>query len=231
MPGRKVAKRNFRRRGRMSRMRKRRTARISKVVIRSPQTPFPDRYMCKMRWSDTTYLRNNAGNQGVSWRIRTSAYDPDPVWTTGAIPGFTELAAIYGSYRVAGVHYDLELCNNEATPCQVAIVPTNFDLGANYLSASLADYPYAKTRVLSRVTGDDKCRIRGYMSSYKLVGDAQTKYDTQWTSSTNANPTFNIWFNIQCILLNSASSLVTGISQKAVYTFYVEFFDRKNLAV
>lgn len=192
----------------------------------------PDCLRVKLTYFDTATLRNNVGAGRMSWRIRTSAYDPDPLLLTGALPGFAELAAMYNAYLVTGVAWNINLVNAETFPVSVVVVPTSLDIGSNYVANDVSDYRYASpARVLGGTGAMNRARIKGYISQKKLFGSKQTTYDSNWYSGTNTNPGLLQYVNVQAASMGpSVFTNNNGIQQNAIWTFYVMFIQPKNLA-
>lgn len=201
----------------------------SKIVLKGPST-LPDTVMVKLRFFDTTPTRTNNTGLGLSWRMRSSVYDPDPLVGTGGLPGFNEWATFFGTYRVLAVAWKCSLTNMEAFPLIWSQAPTRIDLGANYTTNYLADLPYAKSRILSpKGAGGDRATLSGYISGVKIFGNKSYLYDPNTLSAVTSNPTSMFYINNQCVTGNGSSLTTAGVAQDSVYTFYVQFFNRNNV--
>lgn len=199
------------------------------MVLRQP-TALPDTIYVKLRYFDTTPTRTNNTGFGLSWRMRTSVYDPDPLIATGGIPGYNEWASFYQTYRVLAVSWKTSICNNESFPIIWNQVPTRSDLGANYVTNYMSDLPYAKSKMLSaKGAGGDRQTLKGYMSGQKIFGSKSYLYDPNTLSNVSSNPTSMFFINNQCISANATGFTTAGVSQDTVYTFYVQFFNRSNI--
>jgi hypothetical protein len=183
-----------------------------------------------MLWLDETYYRTNNGSSYANWRIRTNGlYDPDPALATGGIPGFVELGAIYSYYRVHSWEYDWEVANQEAFPLAVITVPLPADPGANASNfQQLSMVPYAKKTLLSAKGGQDRARLRGKMSTEKLVGSEYARYITDYAGTNAAIPSTLVY---QAFGVASTNTLTTaaGIYSSLRITFHVEWYKRVTL--
>ncbi len=169
---------------------------------------------------------NNAGSTYTSYRLRINgAYDPDPALGSGALPGFTEWAAIYRNYRVIKYEIEAEVSNLEAFPITVVASPSQADLGLNYSNLfNLMANPGAVSRQLSAKGGIDRDR-------FKITLDLGTYYGNtiQWFgndsfgATTSANPTTLFYMNVGCV---ASSNLVSGFTSRTIHRYRLLFSGR-----
>jgi hypothetical protein len=173
--------------------------------------------------------RNNAGIGFLSWRYRiNSAYDPDPLVLSGAIPGFTEWAAFYQSYRVLKIDYDITVANKEAFPIEVVVAPSNTDLGANYLNTyALSSYPGNKSTLIGPTTGIDHVNLKGSIDPGRLFGQVNSYLgNDNYASGTGSNPLALLYINIGAL---APAAFVNGVYSRVILKYTISFFTLRTL--
>jgi len=235
---RKRNKRNNRRR-----RPKRRTYRVKKgpqfpsspttFISKAPGFYMPDCYQVELIFNDSTLSRNNATHLSASWRYRSSAYDPDPAFSTGAIPGFAEFANFYANYRVLSMQVNAQIINLESFPITFGCWPTTGDPGTNVTYTTLIDYfvnPKSKSSLVdTAISGHSFCKIARRYSLSEVTGSDMYKYDDNYFSSTGGNPTYFLYIGIGFYSANGSSNLVNGAVTRIQVRYNVLFFGRKNL--
>jgi hypothetical protein len=203
------------------------------VIMREPGRFMPDRLQCKLRFMDTTVKRSSAALSPVmNWTYRSSAYDPDPAFLTGAIPGFTELAALYREYRVNSITGKIGICNQNAESCILCVWPSNGLNSANTLLASdVLEYvanPRGQMKILGNNTGTSTNEVNSTASGMQLVGPI-FKTDLNYSSPTNANPALNYYLNIGIVNTQGNFAFPVGTAIQLVYD--IEFFKITQLEI
>jgi len=192
----------------------------------------PDRLVTNLEFIDTTsVLINQAGSLIASRRYRpTSVYDVDPALGSTTVIGFSELAALYGSYRTLKSNIVVEISNLEAFPLIGVVWPSNSDLGANYgqLQAVLAS-PYSVHGNMSSKGGIDRISLRQNLSTVKFVGSQTAITDDNYRSAVNTIPTSNWYWNIGVWSL-TGTNLVSGSAALIRIMMQVEFSQRNPLS-
>nr|WAE43146.1 MAG: capsid protein [Cressdnaviricota sp.] len=254
MPRKRTRKpsRSRRRTRRTTRGFRRRKSRITTMVMKKPGDYMPERFMCKLRyWDNTTGLSNTSTPYFANYTYKmNSAYDPDPAVGSGAIPGFTELAAFYTTYRVVGFAYKVTF-NNASEQSTWPYAPYTIYCGAynTYNTSSvtppsavsvnnssvynLCTNPYFKKKMLGvQYSGKDTQTISGFVSFKKLLGLKSYDYDPFFEGNTNGEPNNKIWFVIGAVY-NGTQTLSASnelyIPLDFTFTYYIEFYQRKNL--
>jgi len=246
--------RSRRRTRRTTRGFRRRKERITTLKMNKPGDYMPERFMCKLRYYDTyTSLYNTGNPQYASYAYKmNSAYDPDPGVLSGALPGFTELAAFYTGYRVVGFGYKITF-NNASTQAILPYLPYTVFCGPyNVYNSSSTTPPSAiainssnlstfinsvniKKKMLGvQYSGKDTQTISGFVGLRKLLGLKQYDYDPNFASLTTAEPTNRMWFFVAAyyngVTPPSASNTLI-INLDLTFTYYIEFYQRKTLNV
>lgn len=169
---------------------------------------------------------NNAGLTYASVRFRpTSAYDVDPSLGGTSMPGFNELAGLYGKYRVLRWRTEVTAVNLELDNAMNFIVfHSNFDLGNNYSQVqSQFGNSFSKYKFLSPKGGADRATIRTpWMSARSLVGTDSVYFDDDYSANVNASPINNSYVNIGIWTGNSVN-LALGVNVQIVITAEIRF--------
>lgn len=205
--------------------------RMNRGIVSIPR-PFyaPQSLLVTLAYLDATAPnRNNAGIGFLSWRYRiNSAYDPDPLVLSGAIPGFTEWAAFYQSYRVMKLDYDITICNKETFALDVVVASSNADLGANYINTyALFSYPGNTNNVCGTTTGNDHVRLTGSIDPGKVFGQVNSYLGNDgFASATNTNPLNLLYINIGALC---PAAFVNGVFTKVMLFYTISFFTVKTI--
>jgi hypothetical protein len=200
---------------------------ISSGSFHSIRDVADDTLRVRLKYFDPTMTRNNAGLTYLSWRYRmNSVYDPDPSVASGAISGFNEWAAIYSTYRVLSIRYQVRIANNETFPLQIAVAPTLTDIGINSpLSIDLSEIKYAKYTMMAAKGGLDSIYLEGIIRMDKLFG-ASYLYDPTFNSAVTTNPATILYLNVGS---TAPSPLINGVTPSVRISYDVLFYRRQNI--
>jgi hypothetical protein len=171
---------------------------------------------------------NNAGSSFASCRFRpSSAFDVDPVLGGTSMPGFNELAGIYGRYRMLRFKMDLIAINNEDFPVNVNVFVSNFDLGVNYSQTqSQFGNSFERHKFLSPKGGMDRATIHTpYWRVTDIVGTEAPLISDSFSATISTSPVNNTYVNIGLWTGNDAIVLTNGVSIQAVITAEYRFFE------
>lgn len=191
----------------------------------------PDGLRVRLIFQDPTGSRTTTGTANAcNWRYRSSAYDPDPLVLTGAIPGFAELANLYYEYCVHGIHANIEVANQDTQSYVLVVWPGNSDLGNNSLTlADIAEYSgniMANSKILAGASGMNRAIVNSSAMGQQLVG-RRFRTDLSYSAPTSTNPTNMYYLNVGAYspLGNMAYPMVTKI--RLIYD--IEFFKLRQL--
>lgn len=201
------------------------------------KSPLPDKYFTKLYFTHY-YKTVNANSAGiVDWVFRgNGAYDPDESLGGYGCNGFTELAAIYSSYKVY---------SSKITVTAKSVADTT-DLGDSTMvvvpDRSSSDYtmslfndrvgmPETKSRMLNRYTnGKSPTTITSYRRTKDIWGEDELD-DDQYKSATNDLPGQE-WFWHVMFARSDGSAI--GQSPSVIFSvkivYYIEFSTRKALS-
>jgi len=187
----------------------------------------PDRSYTSLKYWVANAFNLSAGAGAVAnVRFRpTAAYDIDPTLGGTSMPGFVELAALYGSYRVTCSSIKVTGSNASATPFQLIVCPSNADLGAAMLAANvsaLQGQPFSKHRVVGAV-GSPPAVINSSMTTEKIYGDKAVYSDHNFSAVANGVPANNWFWNIAAYTPLGGSAINVIIIE---ITVGIEWYDR-----
>lgn len=194
--------------------------------MRSLTKIVPDTLRVHLTYPDTILVRNNVGAKFLSWRYRSSAYDPDPALGTGSIPGFTDLSGFYNTYRVVRMRLRIDCENAETFGAVFKTCPLTFDPGSNSTTfASYADAnPRGMSKLLGPVSGMNKASIRTpWYTLPQITGFRGSEYDVSYAAFINANPS-TVWYIGVGVLLPVVA--VSGVVVNALVDYDVLFYGR-----
>jgi hypothetical protein len=192
----------------------------------------PDRMYTRLRFSGITAITVPTTSAVGFYRYRpSSAYDIDPALGSTAMPGYTELAAFYQTYRVTMSRMKIIVVNpSPVTTATVAMGPVNFDPGATpsagYITA-MAGQPYAQYK-LAGLLGSPPITLESTMSTEKIFGSRQIYFDDNFNSLVTGIP-INNWFWVIGLALPGAPASAIIFQILIEIDVGIEFFDRKPL--
>jgi hypothetical protein len=187
----------------------------------------PDRYRTNLRyWKSLTF--SLAASNVASVRFRpSSAFDVDPTLGGTVMSGFTELSALYNSYRVLASKITVQATNTSSVqPIELMVVPFNQDVGATPaagLILSFKEQPYSKFRLIP-LSGGPVATIKSTMSTEKIYGSKMALFDDNFSALVSANPVNNWYWSIGVYVLGALAG--QSIYLNVTIDVDVEFFDR-----
>jgi hypothetical protein len=203
----------------------------SSLVTRSLGEFIPEQLFCRLRYPDVGVRTNSAGS-AANWRFRSSAYDADPLLGGGSLPGFTELATLYGRYRVHGIGIDTVNINMETKPLYIAVWASNEDYGSNLLSTTdviaFGSNPNAISKIIAP-TPYGEFRYSNYWSMAEITGGQGYLFENDWQALTSTNPANFVFINIGLAPTSGTLTAGLGTHNNTQIEMFVEFFGRRTL--
>jgi len=187
----------------------------------------PNNIRNKMRFVQQTTI-NNAGAAFASLTyIANGLFDVDPRLASTAIPGFTELMALYQNYRVDSVKMKAIIMNNEAFPVTISDAFTGIIVPAtNAYRPNVYGNKFSRQTAISAKGGVDRVELNNQVNMAALFGSSAYWGDVPQFLGTNAsNPATPL---AVCIGIDSPSPLVNGVLMQLEMEFISEF---SNLGV
>lgn len=122
-----------------------------------------------------------------SVRYTTNAYDVDPTLASTAMPGFTELAALYARFRTLRMAYKFNVCNAEAFPVHVIHGFSNVSVASGSLGMNYGGNALMSCSILGPLTGQGRSIFSRSASVGQISGSTQYLYDDVFTGSTTSS--------------------------------------------
>lgn len=200
-------------------------------------TPFPPRWRIKMVVSEQIALTASAVNTFGAERIYRLNTVFQPSFTTGALRpyGYTQMAALYQSFRVHGVNIDVTFSNPtevEGTGMTVGALLQNSQgtvtlAGQTYNSA--APSSASDLRQLNN-TGTQIVRIQRKFTIPQVENITRQEWiaNADYVANTGANPAATPFLRLA--VLNDVTLVQTSCTVLVNLTFDVEWYNRLELS-
>jgi len=213
----------FRRKGRKMPRRKQRAARRPTKLVNRAVNPIPERYICKMKYSDTFQV-TAAGGSLYRFNLN-SIFDPNRTGVGHQPYGRDQLATLYNRYRVFKCAYAITFFNSTNT-LRLAAIPSNIEMGLANVSEAVEN-PLAKWG--TQTPGGTVKVVSGTVYLPSLVGRSKGQYlaDDRYQAQMAESP-------VEAAILNIIAQTVTDaavtIDCTISLTYHVECFDRNSLS-
>lgn len=197
-------------------------------------TPF--NHFVKLRYidTDTMSMGTTLGTYDIKgWRMN-SAYDVNQQIGSTAMPGFSEWAAFYTTYRVMAGKIKVTLVNTTTTPVYFGMY---WD-PSNTVTSSWSGVMHTKGNMGSKqvllnvaTAGGNKTTLTSFMKYSKLYGNKwSVEGSDAFGAVTSANPATTLFAGVYVASDDGISVLPTGTFPLACeITLWVKFYDRKML--
>lgn len=197
--------------------------------------PFPDRYRCKLVYSDKYYV-----STGTVFNIQyrgMGAYDP-AVQTAGDYPvGFYTLAQIYNKYYCAGSKIKLKILStgpgtNLATSGQIVLYPSSTGALATNVKKAVG-LPYCKNTIVGGAGGFSIAHLSNYITGKKMNGEiGNQRSNPNYIAATTTSTTGGVTIPNADFRWVIAGETISGTwDDCCVFVeikYYIEFFDRDD---
>ncbi len=214
-----------RRRTRRYKRRGGKNRRLKALVNRGPSL-FPDKYICKLRYSDTKDLAG-AGIQQHVYRSN-SLFDPDLTGTGHQPMGFDELAAFYNFYTVNAFKVRATFINEGTTEAAVAVTPTNVSPTFNNIN-QVKEISRTRYSLLNSADSGGSIRtISHYWKNNVIAGVTPAKYKSEenYSAIFSANPDQQVHASFTA---EEAGAGTCDVKVEIDCIFYCTFYDPKNV--
>lgn len=203
-------------------MQRRKTSknRSSKMVVNTAISPFAQRYICKLKYSEV--FQTSALSPIYRFNLN-SLFDPNRSGGGHQAHGFDQLSPLYNRYRVFGCSYVINFYN-ATTAGRACVLPANDEVNPTGVSDA-CENPRARWAIT--VPNARPSQIKGYVSMPSLMGRSKAAYvaDDRFQSTMSASPAENAILNIFTADLTDA-----GLAMQCTVTlvYHAEFFDVKT---
>lgn len=207
--------------------------RISTGRFRDLPTLWPDRFMCKLKYVDSTLTTiqiaaNIGGPIMLNYRVN-SLYDPNvAISAEGVIAGYTELSQMYSYYRVHAAKLNCTMESGSGT--QTTLVVSGFDVSNNPPASYTAmqrsiGNPYVVWGLMGLGLGNSGTTLENYCKLDKLLGSRMVTTEKDLAASVTTNPVTQLFCFI-AISPPSAPAQTYQITPIVEIEFWAEFYGR-----
>lgn len=219
---RRVAKKLMKRYGRRK---GRKTVNVNRAL-----QPIPQRYICKMKYSDQFNISTTTLAPIGAYRFNmNSIFDPNQTGVGHQPYGHDTFQTLYNRYRVIKCSWTIQSSSADGTTTiQTVAMPANEVVGWSNLTEAI-EQPRAK--FITQGLGAPIQKLKGSCHLPSLVGRNKAQYmaDDRYQATFGTSPAENAILNIYAGAHNGAAINNTiNCSINIVYT--VEMFDVKNLS-
>lgn len=207
-----------------------RKARKSKSSIgynNASQGPIPDRYICRLTYSDLNNMSSNYTAPGyLQYRIN-SLFKPNFTYTGHQPFGYDQLSVLYNMYRVDGMKYQIWVTNQSITDHAEVVVNIRDTVTLFTNFNTLFESPNNRRFVIGPEVSKSSLYVKGYVSVAKASGDTSTrvKNDDIYSANVGASPTSTPMLTVYCINQNVGANI--SVNVRVCLTYYATFFGRK----
>lgn len=213
-----------RNRYRRRRKRKNKKSKIEMRVISHPSQIMPDMIKMPMTASLSSSTIFGAVSTANAQFTANNLKDPFGVLGNPQPLGYDQMFSFYNRYRVHACKISVKVINVDASPTslQLAIAPTTSSTAPTTFD-QVAEQPYSTSLMVGY--SNDTGELKNYISTAKIFGEKVL--DRNYSSSGGGPPTSLWYWN----LFGKTGDGGTLLEEMIVtLTFYVEWFERKQLA-
>jgi hypothetical protein len=190
----------------------------------------PDRFYTKLSFIGSGSATITSPAVHTSFRyVPSSAYDVDPGLGSAAMPGYADLAALYGAYRVTVSQMEIEFSStNNAYAVTAVLLPLNVDPGSAPTFTTVASWPGnpRSNYKLLPLLGGPTTIMKMKVSTEEMFGTKAVYFDPNWAAATNTTPNDN-WYWAVGLISDSAPASPVKIGTMIRIDLGIEFYDRK----
>lgn len=193
-----------------------------RVVVNRALQPIAQRYICKMKYAETT----STSALGEYRFNLNSIFDPNRSGVGHQPYGHDTLQTLYNRYRVISCGYRIQAVQTATgVPIQLACQPANEQLTYTTIS-EMKENPRAKYVTVS--PGAPAVYLTGKVYLPSLVGRTKAQYmaDDRYQAEYGASPAENAILNIKAQTIADVDTIFTF---NILLEYTVESFDIKNL--
>ncbi len=199
----------------------------STTIIRSPSA-ITDSTIVALQYSLNAPI-NSGVNPGVHIMRGNSCFDPSFTGVGHQPLGFDEWGTFYNNYIVYGCGWVASMLGDGSNVMNAAIVTkpsstaiTDFD--------TIKERPYSNYAMLGLQGSSNHIRrLSGYQSTKKMYGLKElSNSEDVYGAGMTANPSFQWFIHLYVQHIDRITAVTANV--EATFTYYVKFFNRKNLA-
>lgn len=206
---------------------------LSTRMLFSSLTPFPPRYMCRLRYAQTkTYTTGAAGVSGTENAFSlNSLYDPDITGVGHQPYGFDQVAALYSKYIVHSVDVQLR-CVTPGGSNDLCIIAAVTGAQAISLSGISVDAATEKQGIMTKTVSASGVNRNAVISLsgisiWKTLGLSKPQYLAElgtYGAAVSASPSIASVLRVNVASYDGTASETVTIQTVIIY--HVEMYDR-----
>lgn len=208
------------------RKRKSKYRRTNRLVVRGPSA-IPDRMAVKLKYN-VAFQQAGTGILVTSFRAN-DCFDTEVAIGGHQPMGFDQYGGLYDSYYVSGCAIRVQAMNQHTSNITHVCLQATNDLLTYSSINQVKEQSYTKSRLLTAQTAGtgNKATLSMFMKTSTIAGK-KTNTDDAYSALVSAGP-FAPWYFriIGSDILTPASPM--DVFYNCTLTFYVSFFDRRNL--
>lgn len=188
----------------------------------------PDRMRTTLKYTSVVDLSASSAKDANFILRPTSIFDVDPLIGGSSTYGYAEWAPFYNRYRVHSSRLTVRFSNREVESCDVYILPTNTNPGANVADPSpYYTHPAAKKGLLGSVYAKDNVTL-SYKTTTLKMGAVADFADDAFSSPFGSNPTQD-WFWFIGAYKGASLNLTNGVTCYVECSMAVDLYDKRVL--
>ncbi len=181
---------------------------------------FPDRYFCKLKYTDVETISGTGVTGDMVYRIN-SLFDPNFTGVGSQPLSFDQLSAVYQKYLVLRCDWEVTATNLNSTAAFITAVPTDVTVSGSSMQ-SLSEIKRSVTKALSINSGGAATVVlRGSVDMSDLHGQLDIDSDPDEYSLVSTNPQDVAYLTIRAADYTTATSISVGL--RVVLTYYAVF--------
>lgn len=194
--------------------------------VKMTRQPVADKLITKLRYSEGVTFTLSLADVIYPYTFQSSIYDPD-LTATGHQPLWRDTyATMYNRYRVNGIAYRITIKNSNASALTMFMVQHSSTTTTDTSINTCLERNISRKIYLDAKEGRANF-IKGYLSVGKVYGMTRSQFqaDDGFDALIGANPT-----KLAYLHLMTASRATAILQAQIELVYYVEFYDRINIA-
>jgi hypothetical protein len=202
---------------------------LTRVPNASPlENPVPHEFDTTLVWYANFVLTQATGSALSYAAVRfytNSALSPDVATPTNRPAGFTNLATLYGSYRVIAYEYDIQIFTREAFGFSCLVRNTNTDPGTSSGQLAFTGEALSQCKLVAAASAPPQ-RFRGRHTIAQVTG-RPVENDDLLAADVTTHPSDLTFMSIFIQAATETFTTATGANISIQIRQRVRFFNRK----
>lgn len=226
--GRRYGKKRYSRSAKRSKYNKRYSKPSIETLHRG--TLVPDRYFCRLRYSQTVDYRPTVASPTARQVFRAnSLYDPDQSGIGGQPLGFDQLMSLYTYYRVYASSIKVQIMSLSTASSdfiKFSLYPTNISSLDNPTDIA-SEQPYSKN-IFNSTANAGMNWLSNFMTTKRFLGLKDITQIDALAGTSGTNPSTQWYWVLDYGTVGGVNNINPGYFNVNI-TFYVEFYGRVDL--